>query len=118
MKSEESDKPENTELRRFPRYRRSLLVRFMGNPPYAGRTLDISALGMRVATLRRCEVGEPVVLELYLSDNDPFPIRLRGECRWSDVSDNNDNVVGIDLGRSHSRSLNVIMEYLEQAEEQ
>ena len=103
------------DLRRFPRFNRSMLVKVLGKTGWHGRTLDISRRGVRIATCRRLEVGEKLILELYLTDNDPFPIRLKGECRWSEVSESNDNVAGIDLSLSHSRSLDILHEYLSQA---
>lgn len=102
------------DLRRFPRFNRSMLVKLFGRPGWQGRTLDISRRGVRIATSRRLEAGEQVILELYLTDNDPFPIRLQGECRWSKVSESNDNVAGIDLSLSHSRSLDILYGYLSQ----
>lgn len=104
------------EMRRFPRFNRSMLVNLTsGSSVYHGRTIDLSEKGARIATRQPLDVGEQINVELYLRDTDPFPIRLIGECRWS-KSENSEAVSGVDLTKSKAHSLNVLRAYLAQAD--
>ena len=112
MSSSDGNKPE---MRRFPRFNRSMLVNMITeNSTCHGRTIDVSERGARIATRKPFPVGEKINLELYLRDTDPFPIRLVGECRWS-RTEHHEAVTGVDFAGSKSHSLAVLRAYISQA---
>ena len=100
------------EQRRFERYDFSMQLQVVRDQKPLGHTLDVSREGARIATRDRLKVGEKLNLELYLSDNDPFPIRLTGECRWARYPDEEQTIAGLDLSGSNPRSLNVLQKFL------
>jgi len=105
----------NTEMRRFPRFNRSMHVNMTTeNSRCHGRTIDVSERGARIATRKPFNVGQKIDMELYLRETDPFPIRLVGECRWS-RTENNESVTGVDLTHSKPHSLAVLRAYISQA---
>lgn len=106
----------NSDLRRFPRFQKSMLVRINNGNVYSGRTIDVSENGAKMTISRPVAIGERLNLELYFQDDDPFPIRLVGECRWSESSEIDETVVGMDLTPSHSRSLAVLRDYISSRE--
>lgn len=99
------------ELRKFPRFCQSMLVKIKNGSQFSGRTLDVSENGAKISVPRPVTPGERWNMELFLRDTDPFPIRLVGECRWSETSPN-ETVAGFDLSFSHSRSLAVLNDYI------
>lgn len=102
-------------MRQFPRFNHSMLINLTtANSSHTGRTIDVSERGARIATREPLDVGVPVDLELYLKETDPFPIRLKGECRWSHC-ENHESVSGIDLTPSRAHSLNVLRAYIQQS---
>jgi hypothetical protein len=100
------------ELRKFPRFCQSMLVKIKNGSQHSGRTLDVSENGAKIEVSRPIAVGERLQLELFFRDTDPFPIRLVGDCRWSELGDRHQTVAGVDLSPSHSRSLAVLNDYL------
>jgi hypothetical protein len=110
--STSDDKPE---MRRFPRFNRSMLVNMTSDGSKChGRTIDVSERGARIATRKPFDVGQKITLEIYLEETDPFPIRLLGECRWS-RTENHEAVTGVDFAGSKSHSLAVLRAYISQA---
>lgn len=106
----EKDRPQ---LRRFPRFTQSLHVNIRGGSGSSchGRTVELSECGARITTREPLQVGQCLQLELFLCETDPFPIRLMGECRWS-RAEHMEAVAGVDLGKSNSRSLRLLKDYL------
>ena len=100
------------EQRRFERYDFSMQLQVIKGQKYIGHTLDVSREGARIATQERLKVGEKLNLELYLSESDPFPIRLVGECRWARYPGEEQTIAGVDLSSSNPRSLNVLQRFL------
>lgn len=102
------------QMRRFPRFNRSMLINLTtAKASQTGRTIDVSERGARVATRKPLDVGARVEVELYLHETDPFPIRLIGECRWSET-ENHESVSGIDLSLSRAHSLRILEAYIDQ----
>ncbi len=77
-------------------------------------TVDISSTGLCLATMGPIDPGTTLQLQLQLSENDIFPIRFLGLCRWCKASDDGGPAhVGIDLKASSPRALKVLREFID-----
>lgn len=74
-------------------------------------TVDISATGLCLAAMGPIDPGTTLQLQLQLRENDIFPIRFVGICRWCCETGQGPVHVGVDLAGSNPRALRVLKQF-------